>query len=176
MKKIISVFLVIVLNTSLVVGQVSKTPIKISSPDFRNNKLIPVKFTCDGENISPNLKWTFYPYRTQSFAIICDDPDAPNGDWVHWVVYNIPLVLELKENLSSLEKFPSGITHGKNSWGKIGYGGPCPPSGTHRYFFKIYALDKMLNLEPGLTKYELLDAIKEHIIAKGELIGKYKRK
>lgn len=150
--------------------------IEIKSNSFKNGGLMPKQFTCDGKNISPQLSWTSYPDATKSFALICDDPDAPVGTWVHWVIYNIPAnINELEENFPNHKTFPNGIKQGTNDFRKIGYGGPCPPSGTHRYFFKIYALDKILDLEAGATKKQLLDAMEGHILAMGELIGKYKR-
>jgi Raf kinase inhibitor-like YbhB/YbcL family protein len=153
-----------------------KMEIKITSSAFGNGESIPVKYTCDGENISPPLKWSNVPQGTKSFAIINDDPDAPMGTWVHWVVYNIPAnVTELSERIPPSQKLSSGALQGKNSWGRIGYGGPCPPSGTHRYFFKIYALDKILDLAPGASKEEILKAIKGHILAEGQIYGKYSR-
>lgn len=153
-----------------------KMEIKITSSAFGNGEAIPVRYTCDGENVSPPLKWSNVPQGTKSFAIVNDDPDAPMGTWVHWVIYNIPAnVTELAERIQPLQKLNNGALQGKNSWGKIGYGGPCPPSGTHRYFFKIYALDKTLDLKPGASKEEVLKAIKGHILAEGQLYGKYSR-
>ncbi len=153
-----------------------KMEIKITSSAFGNGESIPVKYTCDGENVSPPLKWSNVPQGTKSFAIINDDPDAPMGTWVHWVIYNIPAnVMELAERIPPSQKLNNGALQGKNSWGKIGYGGPCPPSGTHRYFFKIYALDKTLDIGPGASKEEILKAIKGHILAEGQLYGKYSR-
>jgi hypothetical protein len=139
--------------------------------------MIPSKYTCDGADISPPLAWSGLPEGTKSIAIINDDPDAPMGTWVHWVIYNIPPTAQgLAEDIKRVEKLPDGTLQGKNSWGRIGYGGPCPPGGTHRYFFKIYALDKMLNLKPGATKEELLTAMKGHILAQAQFYGKYSRK
>lgn len=153
-----------------------KMEIKITSSAFGNGESIPVRYTCDGENISPPLKWSNLPQGTKSFAIINDDPDAPMGTWVHWVIYNIPAnVTELDERIPPLQKLANGALQGKNSWGKIGYGGPCPPGGTHRYFFKIYALDKILDIGAGASKEEVLNAIKGHILAEGQLYGKYSR-
>lgn len=149
--------------------------IKVTSSSFEHNGMIPSKYTCDGENISPDLKWESYPKNTKSFVVISDDPDAPMGTWVHWVVYNIPTnVNHLKEGFPKKEVFEN-ITQGMTDFRKIGYGGPCPPSGIHRYFFKVYALDIELNEKPGLTKNEILRKIESHIIGYGELIGKYKR-
>lgn len=154
-----------------------KMAIKIESPAFNYGDFIPSKYTCDGANISPPLKWSEVPEGTKSIALICDDPDAPIGDWVHWVLYNIPPeIKELKENFPSDKILKDGSIHGLNDWKKYGYGGPCPPSGIHRYYFKIFALDIKLDLAPGATKKQLLDAMRGHIIAQGELMGKYQRK
>ncbi|MEM4260942.1 MAG: YbhB/YbcL family Raf kinase inhibitor-like protein [Candidatus Woesearchaeota archaeon] len=150
--------------------------IELKSNSFKNGGMIPKQFTCDGKNVSPQLSWSKFPEGTKSFALICEDPDAPVGIWVHWVIYNIPHnVNELQEGFPTQKSFPDGIKQGINDFRKIGYGGPCPPSGTHRYFFKIYALDTVLELEAGATKQQLLNAMEKHIIAHGELIGKYKR-
>ncbi|MCD6515835.1 MAG: YbhB/YbcL family Raf kinase inhibitor-like protein [Candidatus Aminicenantes bacterium] len=150
--------------------------IEIKSDVFDQGGMIPEKYTCDGDNISPPLSWDLVPEETKSIAVICDDPDAPVGTWVHWVVYNIPPeIKELKENITPEREMDNGGVQGMNDFKKIGYGGPCPPSGTHRYFFKIYALDSRMELKPGATKYELLIAMESHILAKGELIGKYSR-
>jgi Raf kinase inhibitor-like YbhB/YbcL family protein len=171
MKNLFYLFLILF----LLGGQ--KMEISIMSSAFENAGQIPTKYTCDGENVSPPLSWKNLPSGTKSIAIINDDPDAPMGTWVHWVIYNIPANSSgLPENIKPLEKLPDGTMQGRNSWGKIGYGGPCPPSGTHRYFFKIYALDKVLELKPGATKEELLKAMKGHIIGEGQFYGKYSRK
>jgi len=154
-----------------------KMSIKVESPAFNYGEFIPSIYTCDGVNISPPLKWSGVPDGTKSIALICDDPDAPIGDWVHWVMYNIPPeVKELKENIPSDKILKDGSIHGLNDWKKYGYGGPCPPSGVHRYYFKIFALDVKLDLAPGATKKQLLDAMRGHILAQGELMGKYQRK
>jgi len=150
---------------------------KIFSSAFKEGELIPSKYTCDGINISPPLNWNNPPKGTKTFALINDDPDAPIGDWVHWIVHNIPAdVLELKEEASSKKTLPKGAVEGLNDFRKYNYGGPCPPSGTHRYFFKLYALDSSLLLKEGVTKKQLLEAMKGHILAEATLIGKYKRK
>lgn len=138
--------------------------------------MIPAKYTCEGRNISPPLKWTSPPQGTKSFAIIVDDPDAPMGTWVHWVIYNIPSdTMELKENIPAESLLSDGTTQGITDYQKIGYKGPCPPGGTHRYFFRIYALDTELSLDPGATKKELLKAMEGHILDKANLIGRFKR-
>jgi Raf kinase inhibitor-like YbhB/YbcL family protein len=144
----------------------------ISSPDFVNNKPIPAVYTCNGAGISPALVWNEPPAGTRSFAIIMDDPDAPGGTWVHWVLYNIPATLRgLAQAASSDARLPDGSVNGKNSWGRLGYGGPCPPGGTHHYYFKLYALDTTLDLAANAGKQQLLSAMQGHVLAEGELIG-----
>lgn len=151
--------------------------IQITSSVFKEGEPIPSKYTCDGEDISPPLKWSSLPEGTKSLALISDDPDAPVGTWVHWVIYNIPpTVTELEEGIPSDKELPSGAKQGMNDFKKIGYGGPCPPSGTHRYFFKLYALDSELNLEPRATKKDVLKAMEGHILEMGQLMGTYSRK
>ena len=137
---------------------------------------IPGKYTCDGMDISPPLTWTSGPEGTKTFALICDDPDAPRGTWVHWVLFNLPAdIIELHENVPPERELENGAKQGMNDFRKIGYGGPCPPGGTHRYFFKFYALDTEINLEAGATKSELLKAMEDHILAEGQLMGRYER-
>jgi Raf kinase inhibitor-like YbhB/YbcL family protein len=141
---------------------------KITSTAFKNNSLLPSKYTCDGEGVSPPLEITSVPKNTRSIALIVDDPDAPLGTFVHWVAWDIPV----KGNISEGD---TGFSQGTNDFGKQSYGAPCPPSGAHRYFFKAYALDITLELEEGSTKEELVDAMEGHIVAEAELIGKYSR-
>ena len=149
---------------------------RVESLAFKDGELIPSKYTCDGANISPPLKWNDPPEGTKSFALISDDPDAPVGIWVHWVVYNIPSnVRELPENVTLSKILSNGTSQGITDFGSIGYGGPCPPSGTHRYFFKIYALDVILTLSPGAAKNDVIKEMKGHVLAHGQLIGTYKR-
>ncbi len=144
----------------------------ISSPAFKHNEHIPAKHTCDGSDVNPHLMIGNVPSGTKSLALIVDDPDAPRGTWVHWVVWNIsPDTKEIKEH-----SIPPGAAQGMNDFRKLDYGGPCPPSGTHRYFFKLYALDTMLNLDKKATKATLERAMQGHILAQGELIGLYMRK
>ncbi len=151
--------------------------IEITSTAFAEGGTIPSKYTCDGSDISPPLQWEAVPEATRSIALISDDPDAPVGTWVHWVLYDLPAeTRELEENIPSDKTLPSGAKQGLSDFGRIGYGGPCPPSGTHRYFFKIYALDTKLELPAGAKKSELLKSMKGHILGQGQLIGKYKRK
>lgn len=153
-----------------------KMEIKITSTAFEDGGLIPPKYTCDGADMSPPLQWDNVPEGTKSVAFICDDPDAPVGTFVHWVLFNLPAqTKELAENIPPDKTLPNGASQGISDFGRIGYGGPCPPSGTHRYFFKIYALDAQVELSAGAGKRELLKAMEGHILGQGQLIGKYKR-
>lgn len=149
----------------------------ISSPSFQNGAQIPKKFACDGEDISPELQWTPPAAGTKSLALIVDDPDAPVGTWTHWVLYDLPpQTTSLSENVKKQEHLPTGAIQGRNDFRKIGYGGPCPPAGkAHRYFFKLYALDKKLDLKPGASKQEVERGMQGHILAQAELMGKYQR-
>ena len=150
--------------------------LKITSSAFDEGGMIPKKYTCDAENVSPPLAWSGAPSGTKSFALICDDPDAPAGTWVHWVVYNIPAGEKgLNEAVPQNKKLENGTMQGISDFGKPGYGGPCPPGGTHRYFFKLYALDIALKIQSDFTKDSLLDAMKGHLLAEGQLMGKYTR-
>lgn len=140
----------------------------ISSPAFKNNKEIPRKYTCDGEDVNPQLDIGGLPEETKSLVLIVDDPDAPMGDWVHWIVWNIAPTNRIKEkNVPGVE--------GMNDFRRHSYGGPCPPSGTHRYFFKVYALDTEFSLQVHSRKKDLENAMSGHILAKGELVGLYER-
>lgn len=150
---------------------------EIKSSAFKPGESIPTKYTCDNLDISPHLIWSKVPNGTKSFALIADDPDAPSGTYVHWVLFNIPAnQRELAENIPKTETLENGAIQGKNDFGNIGYGGPCPPSGTHRYYFKIYALDTELDSEAGITKKELMKAMDVHVLEEGQLMGRYKRK
>jgi len=158
------------------------TPImKLTSPNFENQKLMNSEFTCDGENISPALEWSGGPEGTKSFVLIVDDPDAPDPanpkmTWVHWVLYNIPAtVMSLPEGAKE-KNLPKGTLQGLNDWKKTGYGGPCPPVGKHRYFHKLYALDVVLPDLTRPTKAKLEKAMEGHVLSKAELIGLYQRK
>ena len=147
---------------------------ELISSAFKNTEMIPSLYTCDGKNISPPILWNHPPEKTKSLALICDDPDAPNKTWVHWIVYNIkPTSKELPAKILSQEKLSNGARQGINDFGKIGYGGPCPPSGIHRYFFKLYALDTELEIQQPVTKEKLERAIDGHILEEAILIGKY---
>jgi len=150
--------------------------IKVTSTAFEQGGMIPNKYTCDGQDISPPLSWVDVPDGTASIVLVCDDPDAPMGTWVHWVLFDLPPDAQgLPENIPAVENLENGGIHGINDWRKLGYGGPCPPGGTHRYYFKIYALDKLMNIPVGNTKAQLLKAMEGHILAEGELMGRYKR-
>ena len=151
--------------------------LSIRSSAFEPGSRIPQNYTCDGRDVSPPLRWTGAPQGTAGFALICDDPDAAMGGWVHWVVYNIPADTDrLPEALSASERLESGALQGGNDFGKIGYGGPCPPRGKpHRYFFRLYALDGQLSGAAGLTKKALLNQMKGHILETSEFYGLYGR-
>jgi hypothetical protein len=150
--------------------------IRVTSPAFQDGQRIPKQYTCDGDDISPPLSWELIPDETKSIALIVDDPDAPGGTYVHWVVYDVPADVQgLPEDLPRDKAFPVGGEQGVNSSNELGYTGPCPPSGTHRYFFKVYALDDKTNLPPGETKAKLLKALQGHILAQGQIMGRYKR-
>lgn len=149
---------------------------EIRSDAFTEGGMIPTKYTCDGENISPPLSWTGIPEGTRTFALICDDPDAPGGTWVHWLIWNLPVTArELVEHIPPVELLPGGAEQGKNDFRKIGYGGPCPPRGNHRYFFKLFALDNQLPLKHGAIKTDLLKAMNGHILSEALLMGRYQR-
>lgn len=157
--------------------------IQITSTAFTEGQPIPEKFTCQGRDISPPLKWANAPANTKSLALIADDPDAPDPKapkmtWVHWVLYDLPATTTgLAEDVAKTPTLPNGAKQGITDFKRIGYGGPCPPpGGAHRYFFKLYALDKMLDLKPGATKKELLKAMEGHVLAEGQLMGTYQRK
>lgn len=150
---------------------------ELKSAAFSSGGDIPRKFTCDGADVSPALSWTEPPEKTASLSLIADDPDAPVGTWVHWVLYDLPAsARELPEGVAKKENLDSGARQGRNDFGRIGYGGPCPPSGTHRYFFKLYALDSEIAPPAKATKKELLEAMEGHVLEEAVLMGKYKRK
>lgn len=150
--------------------------IKVTSSAFEEGSLIPEKYTCDGQNISPPLVWTSVPEATKTLALICDDPDAPLGTWVHWVLFNLPAsISQLPEDVPPDKELENGAKQGKNSFRKIGYGGPCPPRSKHRYYFKLYALDTELNLKAGVKKKKLLKAMEGHILGQGQIMGRYSR-
>jgi Raf kinase inhibitor-like YbhB/YbcL family protein len=151
--------------------------ITLTSPAFREGDTIPRTFTADGDNVSPPLEWGEPPAGTQGFALIADDPDAPRGTWVHWILFDLPPgERRLDQAVPPGESLPGGARQGKNDFGKLGYGGPSPPPGKpHRYFFKLYALDALTALQPGATKAQVEAAMKGHVLAEGRLVGKYGR-
>jgi len=150
--------------------------LKLTSKVIEHEGHIPAKYTCDGKDISPNLSWSGVPDEAESLALIMDDPDAPGRTFVHWVLFNLPAdITEIEENVPSDKTLSNGAIQGKTSFGKNGYGGPCPPGGTHRYYFKLYALDISLDLKPDATKNDLLGAMEGHVLAETQLMGKYQR-
>jgi Raf kinase inhibitor-like YbhB/YbcL family protein len=166
-------------RTETPVSPIEQTPtaLAVTSPNFESGQPIPQKYTCQGEDLSPALRWDAPPEGTQSLALIMDDPDAPAGTWVHWVVYHNPAdARELAEGASQANatrfNLPAGTIQGETGFKRADYGGPCPPSGTHRYFFRLYALDVSLD-QPGLDKDALLGAMQGHVLATGELMGTY---
>ena len=179
------VLLTIVVFTACAPKSASPPPVQgdnamsmdLASAAFTKADMIPEKYTADGPDLSPPLAWSDPPEGTRSFALVCDDPDAPMGTWVHWVIFNIPPdARALPEGLLTTDTLDSGASQGKNDFGKIGYGGPAPPPGpVHRYFFRLYALDAVLDLTPGVTRKKLDAAAGSHILTHGELMGRYKR-
>ena len=166
-------------STILVINCSNKEtkPFQLASNAFVNGENIPIEYTCDGEDLSPMLGWKYVPNGTKSFAIVCIDPDAPGGDWVHWIAWNIPKSWKImKSGIDPTSQ--SKFIQGTNSWGTTGYGGPCPPvgHGPHRYSFVIYALDITLNLEASTQIDEFLKTVKDHYIDKSVLVGTYERK
>lgn len=156
------------------------TTMKLTSPAFSAGQPIPKKYTCEGDDTSLPLAWTGSPAGTRSFALIVDDPDAPDPaapkrTYVHWVLYNLPATAARLEEGASGASLPPGTIQGRNDWGRESYGGPCPPIGRHRYFFKLYALDSMLPTGKPLDKAGLLSAMKGHILAETELMGTYQK-
>ena len=163
-------------SAEMEIQEETEMTLQLSSPAFEDGTAIPQKYSCDGEDISPALNWSMPPERTVSIALIMDDPDAPVGTWVHWVLYDLPGDrTEIPEDVPKSGELPGGGTQGNNSWRRSGYGGPCPPGGTHRYFFKLYTLDALLNLASGASKEELSQAMKGHILDQGQLMGTYSR-
>jgi Raf kinase inhibitor-like YbhB/YbcL family protein len=149
----------------------------LMSQAFKNGEPIPSKYACDGEDISPPISWSGAPQQTRSYALIVDDVDTPMGKFTHWVIFNIPAVeSSLEEGVPTVGTLSNGATQGRNGFGKIGYGGPCPPSGTHRYVFHLYALDTLLSVQAGITEHDVLEAMKGHVLAEGELTGLYSRR
>ena len=156
--------------------RVVEPPFGLRTTAFADGGDIPTRYSCDGEGISPQFSWSV-PLGTESFALVMDDPDAPGGTWDHWVVFDIPTDrLELEEGQPKVSRLPGGGVHGKNSWGDTEYGGPCPPNGpAHEYRFFLYALDTVLELQPGASKVEVLDALEGHVVAEAMITGTYQR-
>lgn len=150
---------------------------QLTSPDFTEGAVIPKQYTGDGRDVSPPLRWSGAPEATRSFALVCDDPDAPRGTWVHWVLFNVPAdQQELAEAVPATATLAGGAKQGKNDFGKLGYGGPAPPRGKpHRYLFKLYALDTSLDLKEGATKQDVERAMKGHLLEEVRLMGTYGR-
>lgn len=180
MKNIIFSVIVVLLITGINFSQIKtkgkKMEIKLESPAFKNGDFIPSKYTCDGENISPALHWNKPSDKVKHYCLIVEDPDAPSGTFVHWIVFDIPAnITTLNEDITNQKNLPDSAEMGTNDGRRIGYFGPCPPSGTHRYYFRIYAIDSVLKLDAGATKAAVMRAMEGHVIAKGELMGKYQR-
>ena len=157
-------------------GQSQRLPMELASTAFKNGEVIPQKYTCEGADVSPALSWAEAPQGTKTLVLIVDDPDAPVGTWVHWVLFNLPATARALTEAVPKTATAVGGLQGRNDFQQIGYGGPCPPRGKpHRYFFKLYALDAVLDLRPGATKRDVEAAMKGHIQANGELMGTYQR-
>jgi Raf kinase inhibitor-like YbhB/YbcL family protein len=168
----------LLLTTGAAALEKPKANMQLTSNAFKEGQPIPVQYTCDGKDVSPPLQWTGAPANTRSLALIADDPDAPAGTWVHWVLYDLPAsATELAEDTPKSQHLSGGAKQGLNDFRRLGYGGPCPPPGKpHRYFFKLYALDTRLELKPGATKAEVERALQNHILGQAQLMGTYQRK
>ncbi|MBI3320122.1 MAG: YbhB/YbcL family Raf kinase inhibitor-like protein [Candidatus Omnitrophica bacterium] len=175
----LGVFLTTFLGAQRCSGQTVKEArmdLQLTSAAFGDGQWIPSLYTCESQDISPPLSWTAPPPGTKSFALIVDDPDAPNGRWVHWIVYDLPAtVRQLPEAFPSTLQLPDGTRQGTTDFGRTGYGGPCPPSGTHRYVFTLYAVETMLSLPAGATVSEVEHAMENHVLAHARLVGTYRR-
>jgi hypothetical protein len=166
-----------IMPTSTIEITPTPLPFEMTVLGFGQGEIIPARFACTGENLSPEITWTLPPEGTESLALIFDDPDAPGGTWVHWILFNLPpSVSGLSENLATLANYQDGSQGGANSWGNLGYGGPCPPQGsTHNYTFTLYALDVALDLESGTNNQALLEAMDEHILSVSIYAGLFSR-
>jgi Raf kinase inhibitor-like YbhB/YbcL family protein len=167
----------VVAATSAAAEKTGKDPMQLTSTAFTEGAPIPGKYTCNDKNVSPPLKWSGIPPGAKALVLIVDDPDAPSGTWVHWVLYDLPAtVSELAEDVPKSQYVAGLAKQGLNDFHHLGYGGPCPPQGKpHRYFFKLYALDTPLDLKPGSTRKDVEHAMGKHILASGQLMGTYKR-
>jgi len=174
MRHILTLALVLVLG-GIAMAQHPTANLTVSSSGFASGASIPNKYSCKGEDVSPALEWTGAPANTAAFAIIMDDPDAPAGTWMHWVMWSVPATAHsLPEGVPRREQLPDGARQGRNSFGKIGYYGPCPPPGqTHRYFFRVYALDRKLDLQAGADRSQLDAAMNGHVLAHSEYMGTF---
>lgn len=171
--RVVKAFLLLLMTLVTIFSGENVMAFTLKSPAFNNGGAIPTKYTCDGDNVSPPLHWEGIPAGTKSFALIMDDPDAPSGVWDHWILFNMPAnTTELSEAVKTL---PVGTQVGINSWHHTKYDGPCPPNSEHRYIFKLYALDSVLNLQTGATKSSILAAIKMHHLEMAEYMGRYNR-
>jgi Raf kinase inhibitor-like YbhB/YbcL family protein len=179
MKKISAVIFFGVLLTALPMSgcaEGAEGTIEVRSTAFAEGDRIPSDFTCEGADMSPPIEWANIPSGTKSIAIFVEDPDAPSGNWSHWLAYDLPPSMrQLPPGIPASQGLPAGGIQGRTDFGNAGYSGPCPPQGTHRYFFRVYALDTLLGLKPGATKQELLRAMQGHILAQGQLMGTYDR-
>lgn len=181
-KKVALILMALALGSTALAAGTKKSNLRLQSKSFEDGKMIPDKYTCQGQNISPELSWKGAPAKTKCFALIVEDPDAPTMNFTHWVVFNIPAIadpntngFELTEGFPREEKSDKGILQGANDFQKIGYDGPCPPSGVHRYYFKLYALDNFLHLGGGALKSQVQKAMKGHILAQTQIMGQYGR-
>ena len=181
-RRVSTTFSALMTVVIVIVSRAAEKPhppsMQLSSTAFLAAEPIPVNHTCDGNNVSPPLQWSGAPAGTKSLALIVDDPDAPMGTWVHWVLFNLPAnTTDLAEDVPKGQYLPNGARQGLNDFRHLGYGGPCPPPGKpHRYFFKLYALSATLDLKPGATKKELERAMEKLVLAQGQLMGTYKRR
>ncbi len=173
MKRMTEFLVRIFLITSLSIQGVCAMAFELTSPDFIAKGQIPSRYTCDGQNVNPQLEWRDPPANTRSFVLIVADPDAPAGTWYHWVLYNLPK--ETRQLTTDLHQLPDGASVGKNSWGKAIYQGPCPPDKEHRYIFSLYALDRWLEVSLGASVSDLRQMMEGHILGQAQLIGVYKR-
>src|SRR5712692_6995789 len=169
--------LILAIGLAVAAAREGNMAFSLTSTAFKDGTAIPVKHTCDGADVSPPLAWSGAPSGAAAFALIMDDPDAPAGTWVHWVLYDLPARSSaLAENVAKTETLKDGAVQGRNDFRNTGYGGPCPPPGkAHRYFFKLYALDAPLGLKPGATKQDVERAIQGHVLATAQLMGTYAR-
>ncbi|MGH7738610.1 MAG: YbhB/YbcL family Raf kinase inhibitor-like protein [bacterium] len=172
--KIAAIFLALAVFAGPAGARTSRRPMCLLSSAFQDGGKLPARYTCDGEGISPELRWKYLPRRAESLALIVEDPDAAYSSWTHWVVYNIPPnVLEFLEDFPKDSQLPNGITQGTSDFKTIGYGPPCPPNGAHRFFFRLYALNCILDLPPGATSEQLRKVMRGHIMSTAQIMVRY---